>query len=287
MTDFVIEEPRSLEEAVEMLSTSDENVRPIAGGTGLVLLLRYGFFEPTRLISLRRLPSDLAAIRTGDDGSLTIGALATARDLERSAALAQHAPMMVEALARLSSVRVRNVATVGGCLAHGHPQMDLPPVAIAMDARVRARSAEGERWIAAEDLFRGYYETALSGHELVTEMCIPPRGAARGRYQKVTARTFEDWPIVGIAARCECDGDRIADARVAVGAVGDHAQRLPSAEDALRGERRTECVLRHAAEVAADSVECHGDPTASEEYRRALIRVHLLRVLRELTEPTE
>ncbi|MGH3425135.1 MAG: FAD binding domain-containing protein [Nocardioidaceae bacterium] len=285
VTDFAIEEPRSLDAAVDLLRDADDSVRPIAGGTGLTLLMRYGFFEPSRLVSLRRLPEELARIQPEPDGSLTIGALATATDLERSAAIAEHAPMMRDALHRLSSVRVRNVATVGGCLAHGHPQMDLPPVLIALDAQVRVRSAAGERTIAAEDLVQGYYETALEPGELITEVRVPPHPDGHGRYHKVTARTFEDWPTLGLAVRCDLADGRMRDVRVVVGAVSDRAQRVRAAEELLEDERPTEAVFEHAAGQAAERVDCHSDPTASEEYRRALVRVHLLRTLRDVTDP--
>lgn len=281
--DFTIEEPRSLDAAVELLRDANETVRPVAGGTGLALLMRYGFFEPTCLVSLRRLPEEMSGIRRAPGESLTIGAMATARDLELSPVVAEHAPMMLDALARWSSVRIRNVATVGGSLAYGHPQMDLPPVLIALDAQVRTRSAAGERTIAVEDLVQGYYETVLEPGELITEVTIPAADGGRGHYRKVTARTFEDWPMLGLAVRCGVANGRIAEPRVVVGAVADRAQRVAAAEQVLAGEQPTDAVLRHAAEVAAREFPAHSDPAASEEYRRALIRVHLLRALRIVT----
>lgn len=283
VADFALEEPRSLDAALDLLRDADESVRPVAGGTGLAPLMRYGFFEPTCLVSLRRLPGEMARIERGRDGSLTIGALATMTDLERSPAV-RATPMMAEALSRLSSVRIRNVATIGGALAHGHPQLDMPAVLIALDARVRARSASGERSIPAEDLFLGYYETALAPGELVTEVEIPPTDGTSGRYRKVTARTYEDWPMVGLAVRCGLADGRMRHVRVAVGAVADRAQRVRVAEEVLEDERPTDAVLERAADQAAQHVDCHSDPTASEEYRRTLVRVHLLRALRELTQ---
>lgn len=283
LADFAIAEPRSVDEAVGLLSDDDETVRPIAGGTGLGLLMRYGFFQPTRLVSLRRLPAELSRVEAAADGPLTIGALATARDLELSPVIAEHAPMMLDALSRLSSVRVRNVATLGGSLAYGHPQQDLPPVLIALDAQVRARGRSGERWIPAAELFRGYYETALGGGELITEVTIPANGGSRGCYRKVTARTAEDWPTLGLAVRCAVTGGRMHGVRIAVGALADRAQRLPAAEQLLEGEPPTEPVLRNAADEAAAHAECHGGPAGSAEYRRALLAVHLLRALQDVT----
>lgn len=284
LADFAIAEPLSIDEAIGLLSDDDETVRPIAGGTGLALLMRYGFFQPTRLVSLRRLSGEMSRIEAGPDGSLTIGALATARDLERSHVIAEHAPMMLDALRRLSSIRVRNVATLGGSLAHGHPQQDLPPVLIALDAQVRARGRSGERWIPAEELFRGYYETALGCGELITEVAIPASGGTHGCYRKVTARTAEDWPILGLAVRAGVADGRMHGVRIAVGALADRAERLPAAERLLEGEPPTEAVLRHAADQAAALAECHGGPGASAEYRRTLLAVHLLRALRDVTQ---
>ena len=111
-------------------------MRPIAGGTALMLMLKAGVFQPTRLICLHRIEPEHGRITVGDSGELRIGAMATLRALEKDVNVAARLPVLARAMRTLSSVRVRNVARVGGALAHGDPHMDLPPVLAALGARV-------------------------------------------------------------------------------------------------------------------------------------------------------
>ena len=141
MTPFELVEPTSLSEALRLLDPDDPTVRPIAGGTALMLMMKAGVFRPTRLVSLRKIGGNHARIATAD-GELAIGAMTTLSALERSAEVARHAPVIIRTMRRLSNVRVRNVATVGGELAHGDPHMDLPPVLIALGARVLVTGPE-------------------------------------------------------------------------------------------------------------------------------------------------
>ena len=176
---FELLEPRTLDEALALLDPDDAGVRSIAGGTALSLMLQSHIFRPTRLVSLRRIDGALRGIHVESDGSLRIGALTTLTELERSPVLAVSEPVIARALSTLSNVRVRNVATLGGHLAHGDPHMDLPPILVALGARVRAVSPRGERSIDVADLITGYYETALAGDELIAELHVPvqPAGA--------------------------------------------------------------------------------------------------------------
>src|SRR5262249_56023725 len=113
----------------------DSSVRPIAGGTALMLMMKAGVFRPTRLVSLRKLGEKYSRIAAAD-GALAIGAMTPLAAVERSPEVARAAPVIPRAMRRLSNIRVRNVATVGGNLAHGDPHMDLPPVLIALGAEV-------------------------------------------------------------------------------------------------------------------------------------------------------
>ena len=138
-------EPDSVEEAVKLLASDPGEARPIGGGTAVMLLMKYGFLSPSRLVGLRRLGRDLGGIsRTGRD-ELRLGALASLRDLELSPELGRSAPVLVQALHILANVRVRNAATLGGHLAHADPHQDLPPVLLAMGARTGVASPRGFR----------------------------------------------------------------------------------------------------------------------------------------------
>src|SRR6516165_10113745 len=135
MIPFELVEPASLGEAISLLDPEDATVRPIAGGTALMLMMKAGVFKPTRLVSLRKLPAEFSRITAQGSGELRIGAMAPLAAVERSEAVARAAPVIPRAMRRLSNVRVRNVATVGGALAHGDPHMDLPPILIALGAQ--------------------------------------------------------------------------------------------------------------------------------------------------------
>jgi carbon-monoxide dehydrogenase medium subunit len=283
-----IESPRSIDEALGLLSASDESVRPIAGGTGLGLLMKHGFFRPTRLVNLRHLASELARVKDTADGGLHIGSMTTLRSLEASHEAHRYAPVLRQALRRLATVRLRNVAQVGGAIAHGDPQMDLPPVLLALDAKIRVSSRRGERWIGAADLFLGYYQTAIANDELVLEIVLPAMSESRGMYRKVTARTVDDWPILGIAAVVRLEDGRPGELRVAVGAVVDHAQRLPEVETALSNFDQSASFIQSTREIAevaedaADRLQYSDRLTASAGYQRRLVAVHLRRALEEV-----
>ena len=143
MTPFELAEPKTLKEAVGLLDADDPTVRPIAGGTALMLMMKAGVFRPTKLVSLRAI-KELTSIATVN-GELKIGATTPLAVLERSDVVRKHAPVITRTLRTLSNIRVRNVATVGGALAHADPHMDLPPVLIALGARVVVQGKSGER----------------------------------------------------------------------------------------------------------------------------------------------
>src|SRR5882762_4792304 len=153
MSPFALDEPASVAAALAMLDQDDPGVRAIAGGTALMLMMKSGLYRPRRLVSLRRLGPALTGIQATADGRLEIGAMVRLAEIERSAAVRMAAPVIVETLLTHSNVRVRNVATIGGNLAHADPHMDLPPVLIALGAGVRIAGPGGERVVAVEDLF--------------------------------------------------------------------------------------------------------------------------------------
>src|SRR5947207_11708451 len=186
MSPFALEEPASLAEALALLDPDDPGVRAIAGGTALMLMMKSGLYRPQRLVSLRRLGPALTGIQAAADGELEIGAMVRLAEIERSAAVRMAASVIVETLLTHSNVRVRNVATIGGNLAHADPHMDLPPVLIALGAHVLVAGPRAERRIAVEDLFAGYFETVLQNSELISELHIPAQGKLRAAYIKVT-----------------------------------------------------------------------------------------------------
>jgi carbon-monoxide dehydrogenase medium subunit len=280
MTPFELLEPNSLKEALGLLDPDDPSVRPVGGGTALMLMMKAGVFRPTRLISLRKI-GGLSGIKTGRDGGLTIGAMTPLAALEHSADVARVAPVITRAMRRLSNVRVRNVATVGGAIAHGDPHMDLPPVLIALGASVTLISPTGERTIKVEDVLTGYYETALEKNELISELTIPAQGARRAAYIKFTAGSAEDWPALGVAVSLDTDGDTVRSATVVASAATARAIRLTGAESALKGGRIDDKTLARAGDAGAQEAEVISDVRGSAPYKRELIRVHVGRAVRQ------
>jgi carbon-monoxide dehydrogenase medium subunit len=280
MTPFELLEPASLREAIGLLDPDDTTVRPIAGGTALMLMMKAGVFRPRRLVSLRKLGEQYARI-TVADGALTIGAMTPLAVVERSPEVAHIAPVIPRAMQRLSNVRVRNVATIGGNLAHGDPHMDLPPVLIALGAEVVVAGTKEERTIAVENLFAGYFETVLAKNELIAQLRIPAQGKRRAAYMKVTTGSAEDWPALGVAVSLEAEGQAIKSARVVVSAATEKAMRLPGAEKVLAGATADDKTLARAGEAAAAEVECISDVRGSAAYKRELIRVYIGRAVRQ------
>ena len=202
MIPFELAEPTSLADAVKLLDPDDATVRPIAGGTALMLMMKAGVFRPEKLVSLRKIETQVFRHRRGrrrashrrDDDAVG------ARTLRRRAqARAGHHPHLLT----LSNVRVRNVATVGGALAHGDPHMDLPPVLMALGATHHDHRAQGR----AQARGRGSVLRLL--RDRAGEERTDRRGARSGAgrqdaaYMKVTTGSADDWPALGVAAVIE------------------------------------------------------------------------------------
>jgi aerobic carbon-monoxide dehydrogenase medium subunit len=267
MTPFELAEPKSLAEASALLD--DDGARPLSGGTALMLMMKAGVLRPKRLVSLRRLGLD----RIEANGELTIGAMASLGALERAPAVKRGWPVIARTLRTLSNVRVRNVATVGGALAHADPHMDLPPLLSALGARATISGPGGERTLPVEALYAGYLENTLARGELITQVVVPALGRRRAAYLKCTTRSADDWPAVGIAV--VLDGD---DVRIVLGAATDKPTRLAGAERILKENPNA---VKQAAAAASEEVHIEGDLHGSAAYKKQLIRVYLARTLHE------
>jgi aerobic carbon-monoxide dehydrogenase medium subunit len=280
MTPFELAEPKSLSDAIKLLDPDDPTIRPMAGGTALMLMMKAGVFRPAKLISLRKIEAKYTGIAAGSDG-LRIGAMTTLNTLERSADVKKHAPLITRTMLTLSNVRVRNVATVGGALAHGDPHMDLPPVLMALGTKLTVASPKGERSIALEDFFTGYYETSLEKNELVAEAHVAAQGTRRAAYMKVTTGSADDWPALGVAVVIEADGKAIKSARVVISAATSKATRVTSAEAVLAGKTVDDKLLAQAADAAIEECEFIADVRGSVSYKRELVRVYLRRAVQQ------
>jgi carbon-monoxide dehydrogenase medium subunit len=199
--------------------------------------------------------------------------------LERAPEIHRNFPVIARTLRTLSSVRVRNVATLGGHLAHADPHADLPPVLIALGASILAAGPAGERTIPAELFATGVYETALKGNEIVVEVMIPPPGHWRAAYAKCTTRSADDWPALGVAVAVEAVGEFLKDVRVVIGAAVERPLRLKSAEAMLRGKSFDGRLAKQAGDAAAEEADVVADIHGSVAYKKQLVRIHVARAL--------
>jgi carbon-monoxide dehydrogenase medium subunit len=284
MNAFEFAEPRSLVEAIALLDTDDSSVRAFSGGTALMLMMKTAVFLPSLLVSLRRIEATYSGIIPSSDGGLNIGAMASLSAVENSTDVLRLAPTLSHVMKRLSNVRVRNVARIGGNLAHGDPHMDLPPTLCAMRAEIIAQGPSGQRRIAVEDLFSGYYETVLGQGELIIEVAIPSQAGWSSTYSKVTTRTYDDWPALGVAVSIKARGGSVEDCRVVVSAATEKLGRMETAEKALRGQQADAAAFARAGEAAAAEAETVDDARGSAAYKTDLLRVHVRRALQTAAE---
>lgn len=280
MIPFELHTPSTLDEAFDLLDRYGDDARPIAGGTALVLLMEQRLVRPGHLISLGRI-SGLDGI-AAQNGEVQIGATVHHRSVETNPDVRAGWPLLAEAYRRVATVRVRNVATVGGGLAHADPNQDPPASMIALNARVRVASKGSTREVPVEEFFRDYYETVLEPGEIITGVSIPrPAEGLRTAYIKFLPRTADDYPTVGVAVAVQMTGGRCADARIALNAVGPTVVRARAAEDVLRGQTPSPELLRAAAATVPVLTDPISDHRGSANYKSRMSEVFTRRALEQ------
>jgi carbon-monoxide dehydrogenase medium subunit len=279
MIPFEYVEPTSIQETIDVLTRHGDEAKVIAGGTGLINLMKQRLVQPSYVVGLRKV-RELEGIK--HEGSLRIGALSTHRVVETSSLVGQIAPLLQEALHHVATIRVRNIATIGGALAHADPNQDIPPALIALGATVRSRSPKGPREMPVEHFFKGYYETVLWPDELVSEVIVPEQPADSGAaFLKFLPRTQDDYATVAVAARVRLEDGHIRDARIALGAAGPTPIKATNVENALRGQEPTTSVFKDAAALVADVVDPISDVRGSAKYKRDMAVVFVRRALEQ------
>jgi aerobic carbon-monoxide dehydrogenase medium subunit len=278
MTPFEFLLPYSLEEALSLLDPEDPGIRPVGGGTAIMLMMKAGVLRPTRLVSLQKIGEQHSAVKVNRDGELVIGGLARLADIERTAAVRENWPLLAQALRGVANPRVRAVATIGGNLSHADPHLDMPPVLAALSARIAITGPQGARMVNAEDLCTGYYETVVRRDELITEIFVPPQ-AGPGAYLKMTTRAAHDWPALGVAVVLKMNGEQVQRASIFTGAATDCPTRLRQAQSVLEQRGADAAGLLAAAEAAVAEVALVGDAHGSAAYKSQLLKVALPRAI--------
>ena len=279
MKEFSYLEPDTVEEALELLDRYRDDAKVIAGGTALVNFMKNELVDVRFVIGLRRLKA-LTDMTITEDKGLHIGALTTLHTLETSPLVATNAPLLTLACRHVATIRIRMMATLGGAIVYADPALDTPPALIASDARIEVRSHRATRVIAANNFFKGIFETALEPDELVTAIVVPRQPKQSGTaYIKFLPATHDDYATVSVAARVALTDGRISDARIALGSVGPTVVRAANAEVALLGKLAENDSFVVAAELAARDVDPFTDFRGSADYKRRMSAVHVRRAL--------
>jgi carbon-monoxide dehydrogenase medium subunit len=280
MHSFEWVEPKTMAEALNYLSLDDTNVRMVSGGTALMLMMKSGVFAPTKLVNLRSVQgfSDISV----KDNHLCIGSLTSLSEIEHSALVAKELPVLKEVMKKLSNVRVRNAARLGGALSHGDPHMDLPPLLSCLDASVRIQSKDSTRVMQVQDLYVGYYETALEKNELITEVLIPLEPKHHSVYMKCTTRSADDWPALGVAVNLKSNKNTIEDIRIVLGAVCEVPTTLSLTQAFLTNKSINDAVLDEAAAIALTEISPLSDELGSSEYKLHLVSIYVKRAIQAL-----
>lgn len=261
--------PETITEAIAALA-AEPTARPLAGGQSLIPMMNFRLSRPAALVDLRK----VAALRgiVVADGTIRIGAMTRHRELETHPDAGRANPLIAEVMANVAHIAIRNRGTVGGSIAHADSAAELPCMLVATGGAVCASGPDGERIVAADDLFSFHMSTTLEQAEVLTEVRIPTLAPATGHAFEEFARRRGDYALAGVCALITLDGDgTCAQARLAGCGIGSRPVRLVAAEDALRGRPVDDGALREAGEVAKAHVTAPDDLQASDSYRKDLL----------------
>jgi carbon-monoxide dehydrogenase medium subunit/6-hydroxypseudooxynicotine dehydrogenase subunit alpha len=268
---------QTVDEALQALA-ADEDAKALAGGQSLIPLLNFRLARPGLLVDLNDI-GDLAYVRR-EEGLLRIGAMTRHVGVERSRLVAEHWPLLHQAILWVAHAQIRNRGTVGGSVAHADPAAELPVALTALDARFRARSVRGERWIAAQDFFLNQLTSALEPDELLVEIEVPTVDPGAGSAFVEFARRHGDYGLGGTAVQLTRDGDgAVTRAAIVLLGVAPVPVRATAAEEVLAGRRIDMATAREAAAAAVADVRPTGDIHGSSEYRRTLTETLVRRAL--------
>jgi 4-hydroxybenzoyl-CoA reductase subunit beta len=316
---FKLLRPRSLPEALNLLSQHANNIRVIAGGTDLIPSMRQKLFDPAHLLDIRYI-AELRGIHAQPDKAVEIGALTTITTVEHSDLLRKHFPVLTEAAATVASPVLRNMGTIGGnicldtrCLwynqsltwrkgcgfcikkdgdlCHVAPggtkcwaafSGDTPPALLCLNAEVEIASASGKRRIRLADFYTGLGDSyrRLAPDELLTRVFIPAQSSdLRGVYRKLRIRGSIDYPLAGVAVTLNRSNGHISNARIALTAVNPAPVLVKGATELMEGHCLDEALAEAVGALAARTAKPLTTSALTPEYRREMVRVFTKRAL--------
>jgi carbon-monoxide dehydrogenase medium subunit len=278
---FDFHAPASLPEALDLMAQHGSGARFMAGGTDLLLAMKKREIAPGHVVSLANIPSLKGIGQEG--GMLRIGALTTLGEIERSPLVKERLLPLRDAVEKMASAQIRNLATIGGNLCSAVPSADTAPPLIALSGSLFLLGPSGERTVSVEDFFTGPKATLARPDEILTSIMIPKPGPlSSGCYLKLMRRHAMDLALVGVAVCLKLDGDKVCrEVRIALGAVAPTPVRVPEIEALLIGKRPDEAVVAEAARIAGMQCRPITDIRASLEYRCSMVEVLTRRAVME------
>ena len=280
-------EPKTMEEAVSLLSRHKEAAKVIAGGTDLLIQLKKGEVLPRYIINMKCIPNQ-DIITYDEKEGLRIGALATIHSIEVSPVICQKFSVLAQAAGELGTLQIRSCATIGGNLCNAAPSAETAPALLVLGARVKIVGAGGGRTVPIENFFTGPGQTVLHPDEILSEIQVPNLPPRSGSvYIARTVRKALDLAIVGVAVVTTFDGDILRDVKIALGSVAPIPIRARRAETVIRGQRLDAALLDEAGLAASEEASPIDDVRSSAEYRRKMIRVLEARAIRQAAEQIE
>ena len=282
---FAYARARSLAEVFDLMESSGDDPKLLAGGQSLLATLAFRLSEPSALIDITRVPELKGIAETGD--AIRVGALTRYVELEADPLVRHHLPLLVEAIPLIAHAAIRNRGTIGGSIAFADPAAELPACAVALRASVVAVSRQGERRITVEDFFQGVYTTALDDGELVAAVEFPKAGPQQRATILEIARRSGDYAIAGIVASAVVEArGQLTDPRLVFFGVGPVPMLAREAMTALEGQALGQGLAAAKQALGADldpPADLHGGP----EMKLHLCRVLLERALHRLTSEAE
>lgn len=272
--------PTSIDEALDLLAQLGYDGKILAGGQSLIPTMNFRMSQPAALVDLNRI-AELFYVRPADDGGLLIGTMTRDTTVDLDPLVQERAPLINETMPHIGHVQIRNRGTFGGSLTHADPAAQLPAISLALDARCRVRSKDGERWIAASEFYYGPFMPAIEPHEMLVEVAVPPMPAHTGWSYQQFSRQHGSQALVGVAVMVTLGRrGRCRDVRIALLGVGETVLLASEGRELLVGEKPTPELLQAVAEkVVSADIDPGSDIHASADYRRHLTNTLTRRAL--------
>ncbi len=283
MKPFTYVAPTSVNDATALLAQTDKCVRPLAGGTDLLVQLRRGLFDVDVLVDVKRIP-DLSQITYDPAAGLVFGAAVTCAELCECEAVRAHYPGLVDAAAIIGGPAIQGRATVGGNLCNAAPSGDAIPALIVLGAAAMVTGVEETRLVPVETFCTAPGQTVLQPGDLLVSLHLPPPHLRSGAsYARFTPRAEMDIAVAGAGAWLQLseDGTKVVDVRIALAAVAPTPLLVASAGAALVGQAPTEVTFSKAAALAQQAACPIDDVRGSAAQRQHLVGVLVLRALRQ------